>query len=422
MPRSSPTPALDFLVSRERFLPVKADAILREVLQSPSLSAEQRRQFGLFLQMVRARFHFEFLEQIQRLTRLYDPFDPDRDTQLLRQWTPDEREQAFSELRCRYRDLLLGGNYVQLTREQLVACMESRNRFGLAIRVNLDDYEVLDVFYRGIRQGEHPYRNWSTCFRMRMAPVRVFSRVAILVRHKRDGRRKQPKSDVVLVKLFKDIVLEDLKMTSPEVRVQMKLLDKIKVGGTVAGGLAAPIVKLLTAAIISPVLLLAVVGGCTVAFFKGLFSFLTSKTKYMQRLSSNLYHKSLANNASALALLVDAAEAEETKELLTAYHVLLSEPDRGFTIQELDARVEQWLKDRFGLPEVDFEVDDAVRKLIEKELIEVRQQASADGTTRRILKACDLATALERLDRWWDDYFSPARPAGAQFAPECSRS
>ncbi|MDD4266964.1 MAG: DUF3754 domain-containing protein [Pirellulales bacterium] len=422
MPRSSPTPALDFLVSRERFLPLKADAIFREVIRSPSLSAEQRRQFRLFLQMVRARFHFEFLEQVQQLKQLYDPFDPDRDTRLLRQWTPAEREQAFCELRCRCRDLLLSGNYVQLSREQLLACMESRNRFGLAIRVNLDDYEVLDVYYRGVREGVYPYRNWSTCFRQRTAPVRVFSRVAILVRHKPGGRRKQPKADVVLVKLFKDVALEDLKMTSPEVRVQMKLLDKIKVGGTVAGGLAAPIARLLTAAMVSPILLLAVVGGCTVAFFKGLFSFLTSKTKYMQRLSSNLYHKSLANNASALALLVDAAEAEETKELLLAYHILLSEPDGNFTIQQLDARVEKWLKDRFGLPEVDFEVDDAVRKLIEKGLIEVRDEPRADGTTDRLLKACDLATALERLDRWWDDCFSPASSADAQLAGECSRS
>ena len=80
------------------------------------------------------------------------------------------------------------------------------------------------------------------------------------------------------MKLFKDVVMEDLKMTTPEVRVQMKLLDKLKVGGTVVGGLAAPILKLFTAVILSPVLVLVVMGGCIGALFKGVFSFLTSKT------------------------------------------------------------------------------------------------------------------------------------------------
>ena len=51
-----------------------------------------------------------------------------------------------------------------------------------------------------------------------------------------------------------------------------------------------------------------------------------------------------------------------------------------------------------------------------------RDEPRADGTTDRLLKACDLATALERLDRWWDDCFSPASSADAQLAGECSRS
>lgn len=399
--------ALDFLESRERFLPVKADAILQKILAISDCSEEQQKQFCMLLDMVRARFHFEFVEEIHTFKRLYDPFDPDRDTQLLEERTAEQREQAFAELRARYEQLLLGGNYVKLTRDQLLACLESRNELGLSVRVNLDDYEVLDVYYRGIREATQPLRTWKTFFLKRDLPVRMFSRVAILVRRRRTSNHGEPIADVVLMKLFKDIVLEDLKMTSPEVRVQMKLFDKIKVGGTVVGGLAAPIMKLLTAAIISPVVLVIVVAGFVGAFFKGVFSFLTSKTKYMQTLSSSLYHKNLANNVSALTRLVDAAEAEETKELLLAYYVLCSERDRDYTMQELDERVEAWLHEHFNLPHVDFEVDDAVRKLIEKDLIEVCDLPAEDGTTRQILKAYDLPTALERLDKWWDDYFSP---------------
>ncbi len=411
--------SLDFLETRERFLPVKEEAILRKILADGNCSEQQRKQFCMFLDMVRARFHFEFVDEINSLKRLYDPFDPDRDTQLLAELSDQEREEAFSELRRRYEKLLLSGNYVKLSREQLLACMESRNELGLSVRVNLDDYEVLDVYYRGIRAAQQSYRAWKTFFRQRTVPVRMFSRVAILVRRRHARKGKEPARDIVLMKLFKDIVLEDLKMTSPEVRLQMKLFDKLKVGGTVAGGLAAPTMKLFTAAIISPVVLLVIVAGFAGAFFKGVFSFLTSKTKYMQTLSSSLYYKNLANNVSALTRLVDAAEAEEIKELLLAYFILYSEREASYTMEELDARVEAWLQENFQLRNVDFEMDDAVRKLVDKGLIEVREEAAEDGTTRRVLKALELPVALDRLDQWWDDYFSPngketvLRPVGS---------
>jgi uncharacterized protein DUF3754 len=399
--------ALDFLESRERFLPVKADAILRKILATSDCSEEQQKQFCMFLDMVRARFHFEFVDEIHTFKRLYDPFDPDRDTQLLEEQSKEQREEAFAELRRRYALLVQGGNYVKLTREQLITCMESRNQLGLSVRVNLDDYEVLDVYYRGIRETTQSLRTWKTLYRNREVPVRMFSRVAILVRRRHHENGVATAGDVVLIKLFKDIVLEDLEMTSPEVRVQMKLFDKIKVGSTVAGGLATPIIKLFTAAIISPVVLIIVAVGFVGAFFKGIFSFLTSKTKYMQTLSSSLYHKNLANNVSALTRLVDAAEAEETKELLLAYYILYSEKEHDYTMHELDERVEAWLHEHFNLPHIDFEVDDAVRKLTEKDLIEVRDLPAEDGTTRQVLKAYDLPTALHRLDHWWDAYFSP---------------
>ncbi len=407
MTANSQQTSLDFLETRERFLPVKADAILRKMLTHSDCSEDQQQQFCMFLDMVRARFHFEFVDEIHSLKSLYDSFDPDRDTQLLDELTDEQREAAFSELRECYEQLLRHGNYVKLSRDQLLACMESRNQLGLSVRVELDDYEVLDVYYRGIRETDKPYRSWRTLYRERTRPVRMFSRVAILVRRQHVAKKANPAQDVVLMRLFKDIVLEDLEMTSPEVRVQMKLFDKLKVGGTVVGGLATPLIKLLTAAITSWIAFAFILVGFIAAFFKGVFSFLTSKTKYMQTLSSSLYHKSLANNVSVLTRLVDAAEAEEVKELLLAYYILYRERDRDYTIEQLDARVEAWLHEHFNLPHVDFEVDDAVRKLIDKDLIEAREQTDDDGTTRRVLKALDLPTALDRLDKWWDDYFSP---------------
>jgi hypothetical protein len=163
---------------------------------------------------------------------------------------------------------------------------------------------------------------------------------------------------------------------------------------------------------------------------KGVFSFLSSKTKYMQTLSSSLYFQNQANNVSVLTRLVDAAEAEEAKELLLAYYVLYIERNRDYTVEELDQRVEQWLEGQFEL-NVDFEVDDAVRKLIAKDLMVQRAvepaplaapgesdgEQRSDGYApeghsrrptepRRVLKVYDLPSTLRRLDQWWDNYFA----------------
>lgn len=402
--------SLAFLETRERFLPVPAPLILERVLEDPRFSDEERDRFRMFLQMTQARFHFEFLDRIEHLKVLYDPFDPDRETLPLCHLSPDEREAQFAELKERFRQLLLGGNYVELSREQLAACMELQPFGGLAVRVDLDQYRDLLVFYRGLREEERWRPLWYFPLRKRCYTIRVFKRLALLVRTWDDGEGGDDGGDVVLLKLFKNVVLEDVKMITPRVRVQMRVLDKLKIGSTVIGSLFAPIFKLVMAAAFNTFLFVIVLAGCVGAFMKGVFSFLSSKTKYMQTLSTSLYFQNQANNASVLTRLVDAAETEEAKELLLAYFLLYVERDRDYTVEELDRRVEQWLRARFEV-DVDFEVDDAVRKLIEKDLIVERVVEPAPAASgeapkpRRVLKVYDLPSSLRRLDEWWDNFF-----------------
>ena len=68
----------------------------------------------------------------------------------------------------------------------------------------------------------------------------------------------------------------------------------------------------------------------------------------------------------------------------------------SYTEEELDDRIEQWLRDRFGL-ELDFEVDDALRKLQDKRLL------TRDGERLTVLP---LDEALVRLDELWDNIFT----------------
>jgi hypothetical protein len=86
---------------------------------------------------------------------------------------------------------------------------------------------------------------------------------------------------------------------------------------------------------------------------------------------------------------VDEAGEEESKEVLLAYVMLQKHP--GATARELDAAVEAWLLRRFGT-RVDFEVDDALRKLVRLGLV------SEDGGRHRALAIEDTRAAVR--ERW----------------------
>lgn len=380
---------LEFLKSRERFIPIRLPALCDRMLADGRLSAEERQQLDVLFRMVAARFHFEFHEVFTELEEAYDPFDPDRDT--LPSGEVADRGDARRELAERFERLLLDANYVEMPANQVIACAEYPSQRRLCVRANLSDYAELRVFYRGIRQTTREVPSWLRPWRTATESRHVFSRVALLVRLAKD-----PDGPVYL-KLFKNVVAEDLEMLLPYVRIQMRWRDHLKVGSSVAGGVATAAWKVLTAAILSPVLLALVIGGFAGAAFRGVMSFLSSRTKYLQTLSSSLYFQNLANNSSVIGHLVDVAEAEECKELLLAYFLLYVERDRDFTQPQLDRRVEQWLRTEYGI-EADFEIRDAIEKLCDKQLLVRRPGAD-------VLKVFDLPTTLRKLDEVWDGYF-----------------
>jgi hypothetical protein len=375
------------------------------MLGDPRLSADEREQLGKLIEMIAARFHYEFREKLEHLKAVYDPFDPDCDTQPAAEG-PADRDSQRAELARAFGQLVAGANYVELPREEILACAEYQAQPGLVVEANLSDYEQLQVYYRGVHRETRSLRPWLAPWRRKNYAVHVFSRVALLVRLAR--RADGP----VFVKLFKNVVAEDLEMLLPYVRIRMRLFDHLKIGSSVAGGVATACWKIFTATILSPWLVLLAVSGFIGAAVRGVVSFLSSKTKYMQALSSSLYFQNLANNSSALTHLVDAAEAEECKEMLLAYYLLYVERARDFTQQGLDRRVEEWIRAEFGL-DFDFEISDAISKLVDKQLV-VRRPPSDNSSAEEVLKVYDLPSALRRLDAEWDAFasFSASGSAG----------
>ncbi len=265
-----------------------------------------------------------------------------------------------------------------------------------------------------MRHETRTYRPWAAPWRGKEETIHVFARLALLVRLV----KRQP--EAVFLKLFKNVVAEDLEMLLPYVRIRMKLFDRLKIGTSVAGGLATASWKFWTAAVLSPWVLLAVACGFAGACVNGVTNFVASKTRYIQKLTTNLYFQNLANNSSMLAHVIDSAEAEQCKELLLAYFLLYIERNRDFTQEQLDRRAEQWLASEFGVT-VDFDISGAVQKLVDKELVVQQRQPVPSGVDFKpprptagkltspangpVLKVYDLPSSLHRLDEAWDECF-----------------
>ena len=114
----------------------------------------------------------------------------------------------------------------------------------------------------------------------------------------------------------------------------------------------------------------------------------------METLTRNLYFKNLDNNAGVFHRLANDAEEEESKEAILAYYFLLTS-EATLNKAELDQKIEHWFDSRWNCS-IDFEIEDALRKLLALGLVE-----TVDGQ----LGAISTDQGIRILDQRWDNYF-----------------
>jgi hypothetical protein len=206
-------------------------------------------------------------------------------------------------------------------------------------------------------------------------------------------RGESPQKDwTIHIKAFRDIPMADLEVVFPEKRISMRPLDLVKLTITGAMGVGVACAKLLSAAV-GPILTAAAAGTVLAYAGKIFLGFKASKDRYQSLVTKSLYHKNLDNDLGVIFYLMDSLEEQEFKETVLSYYVLWREGE--MTKEQLDRRCERLVAEQFG-EEVDFEVDDAIQKLVRDELV----VPSGDRYAARPLRE-----ALERLDAKWDDFF-----------------
>jgi hypothetical protein len=398
------TLSLPNIDSRERALPIRPGDLTRLLMAQPDLSDEDREKLGKLGPLLGAVFHSEFYGRLRELKELYSPLDPDSDYIKLPDHSRVRDENSDEEFLEPFEAALERANYRRLDVGIIEQAVMAPNEMGLTYIPDFTQFEHLRIYARGYTQITRIFRSPKTKYRKRTMLLDAYQRLVIALKF-RAGPKLDPfiRSDVVYLRMFKDVPHVDMEMHLPEqgTKVKMRWIDKAQIASPVIMGLPTLAIKLLGlsfAAMTNPMLMAPLMAVPVTAGMNSFFGFHRAKHKHLSSMIRNLYYLTLANNGSVLTRLVDSAEEEEYKETLLAYFFLWQRlgRDEDWTTERLDAHVEAFLKSVSDV-EINFEIADALGKLFRLNL------ARRDAHGR--LHAVPIDQALRALDKHWDDTF-----------------
>jgi hypothetical protein len=401
---------------REHALPIRQGDLTRMLLAEPGMSERERRQLAEFGKILGATFHSEFFERLTQLKELYAPLDPDADFVALKDYTLSRTEHSDDDFLVPFEATLERANYRPLGLEVIKEAISAPNELGLTYVPDFSLFEHLNVYVRGFTRITRECRNVKTRFKKRTVVLAAYQRMIVALKFK-PGMKLGPnvRSDVLYLRMFKDVPHVDMEMHLPEqgTKVRMRWIDKLQIASPLAIGIPTLAAKLIGVSLSFATLFSApfAMGGLLIApvsaGVNSFFGFQRAKKKHLYAMIHKLYYLTLANNASVLTRLIDSAEDEDYKEAMLAYFFLWRGTGTSvpLTVATLDARIEEYLKRKTGI-EINFEVSDALVKLARFGLVSRDFQGG--------LHAMPIAEALVNLDRRWDETFRYPGQAGAQ--------
>ena len=426
---AAPSPEAPPSDDRRRFIPYTKAEIIQFVCADGVLPPEDTQKLRAFCDVLQGLYHFQFHAKLEELKAAYYPFNPDNDGAGRRKYDQPTLDRSEQKLVEKFKEILDDANFEQITEQDLDRAMREESLFHIRLKVNFRDFASQLLFWRGESTKKVTIRKWLVKKQELVVPV--FERVVLLIKFKDEdyfSKRKrknlafEPGSTVI--KLFKNIPKADLEMLFPNVEVLMRKRDMLMLGVPgLAGGVGmimkAGAAMLAGVGIIGLVLksyvydatpnyptpqemasvvaALIAMGGLGGYVFRQWNAYKTRKMAFMKQLADNLYFKNLDNNAGVFFHVIDAAEEEECKEAILAYYFLLTSKE-PLTEKALDRRIEDWLEKKHGV-RVDFEVDDALRKLRELELCTATEGADP------LYRVLSIDEGCRRLDYVWDNIF-----------------
>lgn len=408
---------------RERFIPVTRFALFERLSQPlawpPGQAADARRFFRYLDYWRQQQYNSELLE----LEQIYEPFSPDTDLLMTRQFTAGEKSALQRRLVAGVEALLQQANYERIDPDDIKLIMTRDSHYGLDLFVDMKAFDEIAIYYRGASNRREERRSYKKFMRKEEFDVPIFQRLFILFKIKPFDLRVQEvmkeknidretaekrikkmrglmpsgiKDGNVYLKLFKNIPRTDLEMVFPNTEVRFRLFDKLRLGVSAGGGLgmgavgAAGKIALLTT---NPIAAAGAVVGLGSIAFRQAMGFLNQKQKYMVVMAQNLYFHAMADNRGVILKIAARAAEEDIKEEMLLYSVLAKEKANRADLPAIDAAIEQYLQRTFGV-NVDFDLEDALDRLVRDGIV----TEDADGTLHTLAPA----NAARHVDEQWD--------------------
>lgn len=372
--------------------------------------------FASVSKVLAAVLHYETMDELERLKTLYRPLDPTE----ISSAQPDP--QAFlGEL----ENILAMASFREFPATDMIAAAETGTLQDLKVRTTDAGVSRIRFFARGARPAKLDIRRFWGLHRKKV-DSEILDDVLLVIELARDATsagakalariRRGARPGSILLKHFGDVPRTDLITLHPGAAPTMKRRDQLILGvPAVAGGV--PLLTQIGPALVVIFAVIAALFGFegthltddalkrALAALSGLVAlgafFMRQRLKfdrqklfYQKQLADTVYFHTIANNAGVIDGLVGAAEDQDSKEAMLAYHALLS--GGAMTKDALDKAVETFLREAFAM-DVDFEIGDALSKLERLKLV------AQDGDRYVAISTQD---ALARLDEAWDGYFT----------------
>jgi hypothetical protein len=344
---------------RDRVIPLRKSDLIDGLVAEGRLNEAEQATLRQLARMLGAIFHYQYLEELDRLREIYFQFDPEIDPKSC--GPAKDIEAAYRTLSDEFVRVLTDANFIEITHDEITRAFAERARVRVKIKAPLEDYRDVRMFRRGHHTETIEVPIWF-------------------------GLRQQSLEVVV----YDDVVL----MVVP---ILIKLASTVTVLFLVAGfylGVSGTIRDHDTEQALAALSGLFALGAFMLRQWG---NFHRQSLIHQKHLTDNVYYRNVNNNSGIFTYIIGEAEDQDWKEALLAYYGLLTAA-APLTREALYARIEQLLARKFGVA-ADFEIEDALAGLKRLDLL---VEAGAG------LSVLPLADALARLDREWQGFLRPS--------------
>ena len=408
------------------------------------LDKKDQRQFQSFAEILNAYVHFKAQNNLELMKQSYAYFNPNNENPVFSKLTNDEERLQASILADTLKRVLLNANYKELSKQDIEKALNQSSLVPVNTKVDLNDYERILLFYRGSNVKQATIKRF---FRKKQISFDNYDYVAVLLEIKSqqyfDVKEKHKdelnfKPGKVYLYLYKNIPHYDLELLFPNVKISMSLRDKLMLIIPALGAAIPMLIKILPALgllvgaialvvfgwnlggkfdvdvsdpkAVYPLLLAALTACVALGGFaaRQYIKYKSKRLEFLKKVTDVLFFKSLDVSQGVLNAVVDAAEEEQSKEILLIYYILILE-DKALSIEEISIKLNAWVKGKFSIS-TKVNVKPALEQLTNLQAIVGSGVTISivEKNTDDLYRASSIESAKRIIDYIWDHAFQYA--------------